>query len=196
MLIGGSGWGTVFCCFLRLLHDLLTMENDYSGNDGAGYLFWGIKNLSSCCFLVSMKFFSHFIGKCQCKYAVRFEMKTREETYGCNRPIRHGVTTHYDWFASVNKYLRGKIRRTSLKLYRNLANPQSFFKTKILLHHCTLPYSVHFPNSSRTNCPNWTASSRTSGTIFGLSLMADTKLNPCKVGKYPLKDIIMSQNSS
>ena len=58
-------WGTVFCCFLRLLHDSLATENDCSGNDGAGKLFWGIKNLSSCYFLVAIKFFSHFIDKCR-----------------------------------------------------------------------------------------------------------------------------------
>ena len=40
----------------------------------------GHKNLSSCCFLEAIKFFSHFIGKCQCKYAVCFEVKSREET--------------------------------------------------------------------------------------------------------------------
>ena len=45
MLIGGSGWGTFFCCFLRPLHDSLATENDCSGNDGAGKLFWGIKKL-------------------------------------------------------------------------------------------------------------------------------------------------------
>ena len=61
MLIGGSGWGTVFCCFLQLLHNLLARGNDCSGNDGAGKLFWDIKNLSSCYFLVAIKFFSHFI---------------------------------------------------------------------------------------------------------------------------------------
>ena len=56
------------------------MESGCSGYDGAGKLFWGIKNLSSCCFLMEIKSFSHFIGKCQCKYAVHFEMKSREET--------------------------------------------------------------------------------------------------------------------
>ena len=66
--------GYCFCCFLRPLHDSLATENDCSGNDGAGKLFWYIKNFSSCCFLVAIKFFSHFIGKCQCKYAVRFEI--------------------------------------------------------------------------------------------------------------------------
>ena len=76
MLIGGSGWGTVF-----LLHDSLVTESGCSGNDGAGKLFRDIKNLSSCCFLVAIKFFSHFIGKCQCKYAVRFEMNSSEELY-------------------------------------------------------------------------------------------------------------------
>ena len=62
--------------------------------------------------------------------------------------------------------------------YTNLANQQSFYKTKILLHYCALPYSVRFRKSSHTNCPNWTASSRTSGTIFGLCQRADAKLNP------------------
>ena len=68
-----------FCCYLRSLHDLFVTESGCSGNDGAGKLFWGIKNLSACCFLVAIKFFSHFIGECQCKHAVRFEMKSREE---------------------------------------------------------------------------------------------------------------------
>ena len=54
-----------FCCFLRPLHDSLATENDCSGKDGAGKLFWGIKNLSSCCVLVAIKFFSHIIGKFQ-----------------------------------------------------------------------------------------------------------------------------------
>ena len=66
-------------CFLRLLHNSLATESGWSGNDVADKLFWGIKNLSSCCFLMAIKFFSHFIGKCQCKYAVPLEMKSREE---------------------------------------------------------------------------------------------------------------------
>ena len=77
IVVSGSGWGTVFCCFLRPLHDSLTTENDCSGNDGVGKLFWYIKNFSSCCFLAAIKFSSLFIGKCQCKYAVRFEKKTK-----------------------------------------------------------------------------------------------------------------------
>ena len=56
MLISGIGWGTVFCCYLQSLHDSLVMESGCSGNDGAGKLFWGIQNLSSCCFLVAIKF--------------------------------------------------------------------------------------------------------------------------------------------
>ena len=48
-----SGWGTVFCCYLRSLHNSLVMESGCSCNDGAGKQFWGIKNLSSCCFLVA-----------------------------------------------------------------------------------------------------------------------------------------------
>ena len=71
--------GYCICCFLRPLNDSVATENVCSGNDGAGKLFWGRKNMSFCCFLVAIKFFSHFIGKCQCKYAVRFEMKSREE---------------------------------------------------------------------------------------------------------------------
>ena len=54
MLIGGSGWGTVYCCFLWPLYDSLAMENDCSGDDGADKLFWGIKNLSSCYVLVGV----------------------------------------------------------------------------------------------------------------------------------------------
>ena len=52
---------TVFCCYLRSMQDSLVTESGCSGNDGAGKLFWGIKNLSSCCFLVAIKFFSHFL---------------------------------------------------------------------------------------------------------------------------------------
>ena len=69
--------GYFCCCYYRPLHDSLVAESGYSGNDGAGKVFWGIKNLSSHCFLVAIKFFSHFIGEFQCKYAVRFEMKLR-----------------------------------------------------------------------------------------------------------------------
>ena len=54
MLIGGSGWGTVYCCFLWPLYDSLVMENNCSGNDGADKLFWGIKNF--CYVLVAFSF--------------------------------------------------------------------------------------------------------------------------------------------
>ena len=54
--MGGSGWGTVFCFYFRSLHDSLVMESGCSGNDGVGKLFWSITNLSSCCFLVAIKF--------------------------------------------------------------------------------------------------------------------------------------------
>ena len=37
------GYSTVFCCYLRSLHDSLVMESGCSGNDGADKLFWGIK---------------------------------------------------------------------------------------------------------------------------------------------------------
>ena len=42
IVVGGSGWGTFFLLF-RQLHDSLATENDCSGNDGAGKLFWCIK---------------------------------------------------------------------------------------------------------------------------------------------------------
>ena len=64
-----------FCCSLRSLHNSLVTKSSCKGNDGAGKLFWGLKNLSSCCFLVAIKLISHFISECQCKYAVRFEVK-------------------------------------------------------------------------------------------------------------------------
>ena len=40
----------------------MTHGRNCSGNDGVGNLFCGIKNLSSCCFLVAIKFFNHSIG--------------------------------------------------------------------------------------------------------------------------------------
>ena len=45
-----------FCCYFRPLHNSLVTESGCSGNDGAGKLFWGIKTLSSRCFLVAIKF--------------------------------------------------------------------------------------------------------------------------------------------
>ena len=42
--------------FLLPLHDSLATENGCSGNERAGKLFWCIKNFSSCCFLVAIKF--------------------------------------------------------------------------------------------------------------------------------------------
>ena len=73
MEVGGI---LVFCCYLQSLNDLLVREGGCSGNGGVGKLFWGIKNLSSCCFLVTIKFIGHFIGDCQCKCAARFKMKS------------------------------------------------------------------------------------------------------------------------
>ena len=40
-----------FCCYFRPLHDSLVTEIGCSGNDGAGKLFWGIKNLEFLLFL-------------------------------------------------------------------------------------------------------------------------------------------------
>ena len=88
------------------------------------------------------------------------------------------ITNYYDWFALVKKYFRGKIMQTSPTLTEVLPISDRIIRQK---YYCitALPYRVHFRKSSRTNCPNWTASSLTSGTIFGLSPRADAKQNPC-----------------
>ena len=70
--------GYCFLLLLRPLHDSLATENDCSGNDGASKLFWFIKNFSSCCFLVAIEFFSHFICKCQCKKCCLLRDKTKD----------------------------------------------------------------------------------------------------------------------
>ena len=47
-----------FCCYFRSLHNSLVTESGYSGNGGAGKLFWGIKKLRFCCFLVAITILS------------------------------------------------------------------------------------------------------------------------------------------
>ena len=79
LLISGSGWGTDYCCYLRSLNNSLVTKSSCSGNDGAGKLLWGIKNLSSCCFLVAIKFFSHFIDEC-----VTLRDERGKKLTGCN----------------------------------------------------------------------------------------------------------------
>ena len=109
---------------------------------------------------------------------------------GCNRPIRRRVTKLHDWFALVNKYFRGKIMRTSLPLTEIWPISDRFIKQKyycITVHYRTVCTS--HGKSSRTNCPNWTANSRTSGTIFGLCPMADAKLNPCICFDWEIRKI-------
>ena len=56
--------------------------------------------------------------------------------------IRCLVTKHYDWFALVNKYLTGKIKRTSMTLTEILPISDRFIKQK---YYCI---TVHF----RTVC--------------------------------------------
>ena len=137
------GYCFFFYCFFRSLHDSLATESDYSGNDGAGKLFWDMKNLSSCCLLVLIKFFSHFISKSQCKLIccpLRDEIKSRKLRMQY-RPVGCGITKHYDWFASVNKYLRGKKRRTSLKPTEIWPISDRFLKQKfycITVHYRTV----------------------------------------------------------
>ena len=60
--------------YLRSLQDLLVTESGCSGNDGAGNLFCGIKNLNSCCFFVAIKFFRMPMQMC-CR--LLFKMKSR-----------------------------------------------------------------------------------------------------------------------
>ena len=60
---------------------------------------------------------------------------------GCNRPIRRRVTKHYDWFALVNKYSRGKIMRTSLPFTEFWPISDRFIKQKyycITVHYRTV----------------------------------------------------------
>ena len=54
------------------------------------------------------------------------------------------ITKHYDWFALVNKYFRGKIMQTSPELTEVWPISDRIIRQKILLHHCALPYHVHF----------------------------------------------------
>ena len=60
------------------------------------------------------------------------------------------------------------ITRVKVKNFENpelyAVKPRSYGDGAMAEDHCPLPYSVHFRKSSRTNCPNWTANSRTSGT--------------------------------
>ena len=91
-------------------------------------------------------------------------------------------TNHYDWYASVNKYLRGKIIRTSLAFTKIWPIRDRFIKHK---YYCiTVHYRTVCASENRlTNCPNWTANSQTSETIFGLCPRAGAKLNPCHISK-------------
>ena len=129
-----------------------------------GKLFWGITNVSFCCFMMAINFSSNFIGECQCKYAVCFKMKSRDRIQFNNQVPQN---KHHDWFALVKKYLCGKIMQTSLKLTIIRPINDCFIIPKTLLHHCALPYSVHFLKSSRTNCPSWQQ------TLIHLELFTD-----------------------
>ena len=54
--------------------------------------------------------------------------------------MRCGVTKHYEWFALMNKYLRGKIRRTSQTLTYSWPFSDRFLKQKyycITVHNRT-----------------------------------------------------------
>ena len=56
-----DGWKWVGYVFLLLLADAAHQVAAQVMMD-RGRLFWDIKNLSFCCFLVAIKFLSHFIG--------------------------------------------------------------------------------------------------------------------------------------
>ena len=72
--------GYCFCCYLRSLHDSIVIESGCSGNDGASKQFWGKKKRVPVVSWWQLSFFRHFIGECQCKYAVHIKMKSREDT--------------------------------------------------------------------------------------------------------------------
>ena len=124
--------------------------------------------------------------------ANRDEIKGRKGKDAIDQ-IRHSVAKHYDWFALVNKYLWGKISRTSLKLTEiwpisdhflnknttaSLCITVQFFKQKyycITVHYRTVCISE--------NCFGQTVQTgqQTLGHLelfFGLCPMADAKLNP------------------
>ena len=72
-----------------------------------------------------------------------YMLKSREDTKltGCNLPIRRHVTKHYDWFALVNKYLRDRIKQTSLTLTEFWPISDRFIKQKyycITVHYSTV----------------------------------------------------------
>ena len=72
---------------------------------------------------------------------------------GCNRPIRHRETKHYDWFALVNKYFRGKIMRTSLPLSEFWPIGDRFIKQKyycITVHYRTVWASENCQTGQQT----------------------------------------------
>ena len=59
----------------------------------------------------------------------------------CIRPIRCRVTKHFDWFSLVNKYIRGKIKRTNLTLTEIWPISDCFIKQKyycITVHYLTV----------------------------------------------------------
>ena len=68
-----------FCCYFRPLHDSLVTESACSGNDGAGKLFWGIKNLEFPLFLGGNYVFSSFYRRMPMQICcpLRDEIKVR-----------------------------------------------------------------------------------------------------------------------
>ena len=72
----GCGWGTVFCCYLQSLYDLLVTESGCSDNDGADKLFWGIKKLFLLFF--GGNFLVILSANANANIIVCFEMKSRE----------------------------------------------------------------------------------------------------------------------
>ena len=141
LLIGGSGWSTVFCCYLLSLHDSLIMESGCSGNDRVGKLFWGRKTRVPVVSWRQLTFLVILSANSNENMLSASRWKRGKKFTGCNCPIRRGVAKHFDWFTLVNKYLRGKIMRTSLMLTDIWAISDRFIEQKyycITVHYRTV----------------------------------------------------------
>ena len=113
------------------------------------------------------RYFGGLSGKSRhSKFAVPLEVNSRKDNKltGCKSSL---VTKHYYWFALVSKYLRGKIKQTSLTLTEIWPISDRFIKQKyncITVHYHTVCGSENRLGQTVQNGQQ----TLTSGTIFGL----------------------------
>ena len=130
MLIGGSGWGTVFCCYLRSLHNSLVMESVCSGNDGACKPFWSIKT------------WVPVVSWWQLSFLVILSANANANMLSASRWKQYAIDQSVGTVGLVclvNKYLRGKIKWTNLTLTEIWPISDRFIKQK---YYCI---TVHYP---------------------------------------------------